>query len=199
VADYAVNFRSSAGYVTDGAGETYCLHVDAYPTTRGGGTFGWVDYIGVVDGRDRNSGNDPRLAGINFAISTAPYWRLDLAAGDYDVRMGSAEPGGGTSDADWLLQDGTTTFVTLSEAVADAMVVDATDVETNYATWLAAGGGNAVARTFAGDHFRLKSNGTLTRVCHVRLTTAAAGFDAAAFPHARPAVQLPSRWKPIAY
>ena len=97
MADYGINFRDTSDYVTDGAGETYCLgHTeDEYPVTRGGLTFGWTTSGGLFAEGNRNSGVDARFAGINeFVHSQGPAtadFRVDLtgnitlriAAGDY--------------------------------------------------------------------------------------------------------------------
>lgn len=87
--DLGINFRSTSTYVTDGTNETYCLG-DTYPVTRGGATFGYsAGHEGV--GRDRNSGNDRRLAGTNFWPNngTQGQFRLDLpnGAGTYTVHL----------------------------------------------------------------------------------------------------------------
>ncbi|HLM66577.1 MAG TPA: hypothetical protein VK358_03575, partial [Longimicrobium sp.] len=61
-----INFRATAGYVADGPGETYSV-ADAYPVTRGGATFGWT--VLPSSGRDRDSSQDRRLAGINQMLN----------------------------------------------------------------------------------------------------------------------------------
>ncbi len=87
--DIGINFRATAGYVTDGAGETHCLN-DAYPKTRGGVTFGWS---GTVSPRDRSTGVDVRLAGTNFSDeSPVRTFRLDITAGNHDITFAAGEP-----------------------------------------------------------------------------------------------------------
>ncbi len=79
--DAGINFRSTAGFVTDGTNETHCTSADFYPTVRGSFTFGWVAGVGHVDNRDRNAGIDRRLAGINFDSATqTDYLRVDFPA-----------------------------------------------------------------------------------------------------------------------
>lgn len=97
MADYGINFRDTSGYVTDGAGETYCLDPgagDTYPTTRGGLTFGWQLSGGSAFGRDRNSGVDARLAGmVQFAHTNDPETadvRVDLT-GDITLRIAAGD------------------------------------------------------------------------------------------------------------
>src|SRR3990167_6684343 len=87
--DKGFDFRNTSAYVTDPADHTYVLHTETYPTTRNGVTFGWS--AGTIDSRDRDSGIDARLAGINFGAATGTF-RVDLpATGDYDVRIASGD------------------------------------------------------------------------------------------------------------
>lgn len=79
--EIGIDFRDSAGYVTDPANHTYCLgDADTYPVTRGGATFGWVSSDGD-SGRDRDT-SIPRLAGSNSnANDGAPgEFKLDLTS-----------------------------------------------------------------------------------------------------------------------
>lgn len=70
MATYGVNFRATAGYVTDPANYTYDLG-EAYPVTRGGITFGYLTSKQIDQTRDRdNTVGDKRLAGINFTIAS---------------------------------------------------------------------------------------------------------------------------------
>ena len=87
--DFGINFRGSAGFVGDGANETYCL-ADGYPTPRGGATFGWTS--GAPSARNRSSSADRRLAGMNFVSGGQGTFRIDLPApGTYDVRVALGE------------------------------------------------------------------------------------------------------------
>ncbi len=89
--DCGINFRSTSGYVTDGAGQTYCLgSTDTYPQTRGGATFGWTGSPLPGFARDRNAGNDPRIAGNNEQTNdgTQSHFQLDLpASGSYTLHL----------------------------------------------------------------------------------------------------------------
>lgn len=89
-----INFRQTAGYVTDGTGEDW--HGvggggATYPTTTAqGNTVGWEDSLGsLLQDRNRNSGNNRRLAGMNFAGTTGTHrFRFDLpSSGSYNVRV----------------------------------------------------------------------------------------------------------------
>ena len=78
-----IDFRATAGYVSDPAGCTYCA-ADVYPVTRGGATFGWdvapIQY-------DQSTSIDHRLAGCASVSTPARTFRLDLPApGDYILR-----------------------------------------------------------------------------------------------------------------
>ena len=132
--DIGINFRATSGYVTDGANETYCLG-DVYPTTRGGVTFGWDASLSGGT-RDRNSGLDRRLAGINYiAAASGQFFRIDLpSSGSADVHIAAGDAGAGTVKA-WDLQDNTTTFKTLTDAYLTADFADATDTTRTAAAW----------------------------------------------------------------
>lgn len=86
----SINFRATDTYVTDGTGETYCLgQGDTYPTTRAGITFGYTTTEADM-GRDRDSGLDRRLAGVNQRGNdgTQAVFRLDLpSSGNYTIRL----------------------------------------------------------------------------------------------------------------
>jgi hypothetical protein len=91
-AQQGFDFRNTAGFVSDPAGNTVVLPTTAYPAQANGLTFGWVD-TSLVQGRDRSTSVDPRLAGINFATNGQPatfyvdlpspgIYKLSLAMGD---------------------------------------------------------------------------------------------------------------------
>lgn len=90
------NFRITSGFVTDLGNDTYALSEtgggagDDYPVTRNGVTFGWTNRAASRPrGRDRNSGIDAKLAGINFTDndgSTQRDFRIDLA-GNAKIRL----------------------------------------------------------------------------------------------------------------
>lgn len=77
--EIGIDFRDSAGYVTDPANHTYCLgDADTYPVSRGGASFGWVSGDGD-SGRDRDT-SIPRLAGSNSSSNDGSpgVFKLDL-------------------------------------------------------------------------------------------------------------------------
>jgi hypothetical protein len=85
----SINFRGTAGLITDPAGQTYSL-AEAYPTSRGGLTFGWSGgSVGPADRADF-APYVPEFSGVNSAVAAAGAadFRLDLpAAGTYAVRL----------------------------------------------------------------------------------------------------------------
>jgi hypothetical protein len=172
MADIGINFRATSGFVTDAAGETYCLAADAYPTTRGGFTFGWE--AGPDGDRDRDSGHNRRLAGIHFSANTAHAFRLDLTAGSYDVHAAFGDAAS-TNPAEWLLRDGTTTRVTYTGAGGFDQFYDATNVLRSAANW--PGGELATTQNFSTGILRLKPNSGAGNnvVAHLRAVTAAGG------------------------
>ena len=91
-----INFRSTLGYVTDGANESGELDgiPPTYPrTTAQGITVGW-EGSNTQNNRDRNSGNDRRLAGSHSPTnaSTLNDFRIDLpSAGNYNVRIAAGD------------------------------------------------------------------------------------------------------------
>jgi hypothetical protein len=91
-AQQGFDFRDTATFVSDPAGNTVVLASTAYPTQANGWTFGWVN-PSLVQGRDRSTAVDPRLSGINFAtngqsatfyvdLPSPGIYKLSLAMGD---------------------------------------------------------------------------------------------------------------------
>jgi hypothetical protein len=97
-----INFRKSVAYVTDGANdnfegdENFNLTPPTYPrTTAQGNNVGWESGPGMSE-RDRNSGNNPKLAGYHGPSSQGDIndYRIDLpSAGTYRVRIAAGEAG----------------------------------------------------------------------------------------------------------
>jgi uncharacterized membrane protein len=88
------DFRASSNYVTDPPGDTYVLSSTAYPTTFNGTNYGWVDTT-KVQGRDRSTQVDPRLAGMNYAMNGHPgTFYVDLpASGTYSLSLAMGDEG----------------------------------------------------------------------------------------------------------
>lgn len=177
--DIGINFRDTAGYVTDGANEVHCAS-DAYPTLRGGRTFGWNS---AVSGADRNSGLDRRLAGINFSGAGPDTFRLDLpVAGSYRVHLALGDAGASHTDNKIVVKDNTTTKFTVGPhpTAGTVSIWDAADVELTATAW--PGYQQGVTHSFSSTILTLEltaaSNWTLT---HLRVV----GVDG---PHAGVAV-----------
>lgn len=139
---FGINFRNTSGYVTDSAGETYCI-TDSYPTTRGGITFGW-ETSETGRGRDRNSGNDRRLAGINFwPNNNSPAdntFRVDLPApGTYPVRLAMGDAGSLQELQYFQIKDGSTVLTTIddTDGTSSNNFDDATGTMYSAANWAA--------------------------------------------------------------
>ncbi len=170
--DVGYNFRSSVGFVTDGANQYFVDNI-SYPTTLGGLSVGWSVGVSL---RDRNSGIDVRLAGIHFVTGSSDNFRIDLpSTGDYDIWLaaGDASSQIGTG---WDLLDNTTVFQSISNSNnASGDFRDATD--TNYSTANWPGSNTKITRTFGSTIFKLKVrdltfNG-LAAIAHIRVATAA--------------------------
>lgn len=149
------NFRGSSGYVTDGADEVYVLSTDTYPTTRGGVTFGWESGSPIQVNRD--SGLDPRLAGINACFSTAPEtFRIDLPnTGTYDIRLAIGDASSGQPSQNWRVKDGTTQLLTVTGTITSGSFRDATATEYTGANWPA--NNTASQQAFATTIFRIET------------------------------------------
>ena len=155
-----VNFRSSSGYVTDAAGQAYCLPSDAYPVTRtpaGGSspaddiTFGWSSSL---FGDNLSTSGDVRVAGNQRTTSGSIYWRLDLpATGLYRIMAGGRRGSAGAGRMS--LRDSTTEFHTVSGTFVDSTdILDLNSaVQPDPATWAA--NPFYVERTFVSTELRV--------------------------------------------
>lgn len=176
----AINLRATAGYVTDNAAETYCLG-EAYPTTRGGVTFGFATDQ-TANSRDRNNAVDRRLAGIVFKSNAAGTigFTVDLpSTGTYDVRIALGDATGAQNQL-CVIKDNTTTLTTINAASTSGFFRDAVGVEYSAAGWPAAN--TAASLTFAttklvltlGNHSSATLSTTLAHISFV-LTSGGGG------------------------
>ncbi len=135
MAEKGINFRATAGYVTDPATDTYSLG-EAYPTTRGGVTFGWATNK-TAQSRDRSAGL-VRLGGIVFHTNGASTttFRVDLpSAGTYRIRLAAGDTAAAQAQR-ILIKDNTTTLATLAASTPANQWMDATGVvRTSYSDW----------------------------------------------------------------
>ena len=171
-----INFRASSGYVTDGANDTYCLvtgTVDAYPTTRGGKTFG-ANATYEWDVRDWTTGNDPRLAGVMLSTGSGQIFKFDLpsGAGTYDFRiaLGSYNTG-----ATWtaLIKDGGTTLLTVTGTTSANEFLDATSTVRTAAAW--PGSNATTALTFSGTQLSVVSTAGACYIAHIAVQASGGG------------------------
>ena len=146
------DFRLTAGFVTDPADCTYVLETDSYPTTRNGVTFGWE--VSPAGGRDRDSGSDPRLAGINQGNGIGTF-RVDLpAAGKHDISLAMGDLSNTQEGTQVIVRDNTTPVLTIGpHDTAVAEFYDATDTPYTAAAWPA--NNDAVRVTFGSSVLRL--------------------------------------------
>jgi len=133
-----VNFRSTSGYVTDPANHTYQVALTPdYPTTSPqGNNIGWTAFP-TAGTRDRNSGNDARLAGENF--DSAGVYRIDLPApGSYTVFLACGDATYAQSNQKIELFDDVTSLGVLFTGAATGAAnsfLDATGVARTAANW----------------------------------------------------------------
>lgn len=172
--DIGINFRGNAGTVTDGPNQTYCLG-EAYPTTRGGFTFGWsVDL--TANGRDRDYGVDVRLQGLNFTNTVGHYFQLDLpSTGTYDVRVAAGDAVGGGNGDKWDIQDNSTVLASLTtDFFASILFGDATDTNYSAANW--PGSNTKLTSAFSSTVFKLQSRAASTAnnvIAHIQIVSVA--------------------------
>lgn len=148
------NFRQNLAFVTDGANEHFeaGTGVGTYPTTTAqGNTVGWEDdgLLLTLQVRDRNSGNDRRLAGMHFDTTLDNInYRFDLpSAGTYNIRAANGEANyARTCRMD--LYDTSSSLGTLINGSTGAAnsFLDATNTVYTAANW--PGSNTAVSKTF---------------------------------------------------
>lgn len=180
--DIGLNFRDTAGYVTDGTNETYVLggvSGDAYPTTRGGFTFGYTAALGSQF-RDRNNALDRRLAGIHFCTSPAQLaFQLDLtASGSYVIHYAGGDPSG--AQATYCdIRDNTSSVLVVNDAsIAGGSTDDATSTEYTDANWPSSETGSTKTFSTSTLTFLLgtgTSDGRNNMIQHLRVVTAGGG------------------------
>ena len=133
------DFRASSNYVTDPPGDTYVLATTAYPTTFNGVNFGWTN-VSLVQARNRSTGVDPRLAGMNYANNGSPAtFYVDLpASGTYNLALAMGDDGYQACSVQCQIQflDGSTVLATLTKGSENAgYFYDAQGNNWSAATW----------------------------------------------------------------
>ncbi len=132
------NFRGSAGYIGDPPNTTHVLATMSYPTTVGGVTFGWAN-PSAVQGRDRSTTVDPRLAGINFATNGTPAtFAVNLPSpGSYNLALAMGDVGFRQCWVSCQIQffDGATLLGTVVGTPAMAYFYDPSDHDWSASAW----------------------------------------------------------------
>lgn len=155
--DYKVNFRDSEAFVTDGAGEVCASSFAVYPFDLSGSGIigGWVNDSGDKS-RDRDSGVDRRLAGIHFDDTGGPtrYFRLDIAAGTYELRLAVGDFNGAVGTQCQVLDTTTVVASLANHALGGSEWYDANDAGPyTPATW--ASGNTSKQVTFTTTQLRI--------------------------------------------
>lgn len=170
-----INFRASAGYVTDVSPATSEVSANAdYPrTTPQGNTVGW-EAPGPGNSRDRTTANDARLAGCHFNVNSGTAFRFDLPApGSYNVRAAFGDPSSSGNATAWSLLDTAAVLATLStgtQATANTFR-DATNALRTAAAWPSSNA--ALPATFASTICRIRSDSTAANmVSHIYIEAA---------------------------
>lgn len=154
-----INFRATSGYVTDPAGCTYALsrgsgHDSAYPISRGGFTFGWLD-TNQFDANRSTSPTNKNLAGINYNnTGSNSDFRIDLpSAGNYTITIALGDYSFGQTNTGAKLYDNTTLLATIGPTNTSAgHFLDATGADITDATYP----GASITKTFATTTFIIR-------------------------------------------
>ena len=179
VAVAAFNFRGSAAYVTDGAGQTYVLGSTAYPTNRDSLTFGWLT---AALHANRSTSVDVRLAGLNYATGSVDEdFQFDLpSAGTYLVGLAMGDITAAQSNQQIEIYDNTTLVFTIGRRnVAAGEFWDASDVKYTAAAWPTSQ--TPVSLVFATTTLilRLKGDGSSSAISHLSVEDVPTGGSAA--------------------
>lgn len=167
--DFGFDFRATQAYVTDPSYATYELCAGggggtSYPTTRSVNgvsiTFGWEQ---AVQTRNRSSGIDPRLAGINFQGNSGSTYnfRVDLpASGLWSIGLGCGDAAAGNAQKNYIIiKDTTTQVLDCSVNTSSTQVGDAAKNLWSTAAW--PGSNVLVPVTFSTTILRVQICGTV--------------------------------------
>lgn len=174
-----LNFRQTAGYVTDGSNEDYEIYATTgglgagYPrTTPQGNTVGWEN-VSTDSGytRNRNSGNDRRIAGRSGPNLTICAYRIDLpSAGSYSLRLAVGD-GAYTSAVAFEVRDTSSVLMsTTGSTSAGNTFKDATNTQYSAANWPASN--TAATLSFSTTIFRLAPTTAGSAVAHIYIASA---------------------------
>jgi len=179
--DWAMNFRSTVGYITDGANQYHLATGDEYPQTRGGLTCGWdeVAFAASISLRDRDNVNDVRLAGAwekanTHAVPNA--LRIDLPNGFYDVSLAAGDHGSTVWDMRCYVADSGLPRISIDTTVdlAPDSYWDAEETEHTESTWVSTGADVKVRIEITTGIMRVILGGTgegtgHSRIAHFRI------------------------------
>lgn len=175
-ASWGFDFRATAPFVADPANTTYVGATGAgagepYPVTRNGIAFGYTVQPGNT--RDRDSGLDPRLAGIHFSDSaTVVRFRVDLPApGTYTIDLALGDPGGGATQVQSTIYDNTTALAVIGPlSPSTGQFVDATGaIRTSAADWVT--NHQTTSLTFTTSTFFITLDRNLASIAHLTIAS----------------------------
>ena len=165
-----INFRSTSGYVTDGAGETYSIAGENYPVSRAGLTFGWVFNATSVN---RSTSVDVRLAGMQTnQANTSQYFILDLPAGTYNVRIAQGDMNTAFTGRGFDIKDGAgNTLLTHTADTAAGSFMDANGDVYTAANWPASNTAvEIVVPETSPQRIEIRQGGSGLNLAHLELT-----------------------------
>lgn len=203
-----VDFRATAGFVTEPNGNYTKDLLDGtitYPVSFGTTTIGWED-TNVSVTRDRNAGNNARIAGMASATTVASY-RIDLpSAGTYSIQVAVGEASYARSNQKLEIFDDASSILILSgnTGASNSFIAADNNVYTA-ANWVAAntvnGGGAAqVNVTFSSTsngsggpiaRFKIGDGSNTTYMAHVFITGPTGGGGGAYTPYNPWALRMP--------
>jgi hypothetical protein len=179
-AQQGFDFRSTASFVTDPGGDIAVLSSTAYPTQANGLTFGWANTY-MVQGRDRSTMVDPRLAGVNFATNGLPAtFYVDLPfPGTYNLALAMGDEGWEECWVGCLVQffDGSTLVGTIARGdIRSGNFYDAQGAEWSAQAWPSSNA--ALQVTLTGTRLTMvvgtsKATGDVTGIAFLGITPTA--------------------------
>lgn len=157
-----IDFRSTSAYVTDPTDHTYEISTTAnYPRTSAqGNTVGWETITGTLNGRDRSTSVDARIAGLIFNSSTTGNmtYRIDLpSSGSYLIKGAAHDAITGVKDTKLEVSDTTTLLVTAWDQASMVFLepVDITNVKMAASSWPSGQGSRTLTWSTTIARFKL--------------------------------------------
>jgi len=179
--DVGFNFRATSGYVTDVSPSTFAsMGVTTYPTVRTVNgqpiTFGWESASpSSTFTRDRSSGVDSRLAGLNCQINNggSSVFRVDLPAlGTYSIGLALGDAVANNPQNNHVRISSTSVVLASVDVNTNQFVADATGAISLPAQWPTAN--VSIQKTFSSTILRVQLSGqsdsNSTCISHLRVT-----------------------------